>query len=353
MLLEVLKLQQDWTASNTPAMQRRGDLVRSGIPAEVREIVASLESQVDIADLAVEGRDGTGLKSEIPWVRIHSKSRSPSATTGWYLVYLFSAAGERVYLSLNQGTTSWTNGEFKARSSAELEANVAYAREMLGPIRGDGDPSIHDIRLESRRAQLARGYERGSVVAAEYPADAIPPDDVLRDDLRTMTIWLAAIYRNDQQAVERPAEIQLVPVLRLGNSQGNRAGFRHDVEAKLAIEQHAVATVSAYLIDLGYTVSDVGANQSFDIDARRGSERLHVEVKGTTTAGQQVILTKNEVALHREIYPNNALGIVRGIEVDTQFDPPRATGGELVWISPWEIHDDALETIAFWYASGL
>src|SRR4051812_6866466 len=114
LLRDILLLQPDWTWQNTPAMQRRGVLVRRDAAQWLRERLPQLAAAVPsgIDDLEVEGRDGTGRKTEIPWVRVHSASRSPSATDGWYVVYLFSAAGDRAYLSLNQGTTRWENGEF-------------------------------------------------------------------------------------------------------------------------------------------------------------------------------------------------------------------------------------------------
>lgn len=43
-------------------------------------------------------------------------------------------------------------------------------------------------------------------------------------------------------------------------------------------------------------VHDRHVGNSFDLLATRGDERLYVEVKGTSTSGEQVILTKNEVA---------------------------------------------------------
>src|SRR4051794_8207014 len=110
-------------------MARRGVLVRKEAADWLRELLPQLSAAVPalVDDLAVEGRDGTGRKTEVPWLRVHSRTRSPSATEGWYVVYLFSAEGDRVYLSLNQGTTRWENGEFRARPPEELRARVAWA----------------------------------------------------------------------------------------------------------------------------------------------------------------------------------------------------------------------------------
>src|SRR5689334_21713885 len=99
---EVLRLQPEWTHLNTPAMQRRGQLIRR----EIRDWLAGRKDQISRRmgrsgrDVEVEGRDGTGSKSEIPWVRFYSEARSPKAHQGWYCVYLFSATGANGYLCL-------------------------------------------------------------------------------------------------------------------------------------------------------------------------------------------------------------------------------------------------------------
>jgi hypothetical protein len=76
---------------------------------------------------------------------------------------------------------------------------------------------------------------------------------------------------------------------------------------------------SLYLAEQGYGVKDVGATQSYDLDARRAGERLYVEVKGTTTAwtdSSEIILTRNEVELHLREHPNTMLLIVSRIVLD-------------------------------------
>ena len=50
----------------------------------------------------------------------------------------------------------------------------------------------------------------------------------------------------------------------------------------------------------GYEVHDRSKNRSFDLECTRSGERLLVEVKGTTTSGDQVLLTKNEVKLAQD-----------------------------------------------------
>ena len=136
LLTDALLYNMYWERRNTPEMATRGIVVRRDIPewieARKDKLAAALGLSAD--DTGIEGRDGTGLKTEIPWVRVCSQSRSPSATTGWYIVYLFSAQGDRVYLSLNQGTTSWNGMDFVRRPASELVPRVRWARTALGRV---------------------------------------------------------------------------------------------------------------------------------------------------------------------------------------------------------------------------
>lgn len=77
-LKSVVSLQRNWSAENTPAMQERGKIIRNRIPAQLKEL-----SQQH--GMEVEGRDGTGRKTRVPWVRIYHPRFSPSATEGWYV----------------------------------------------------------------------------------------------------------------------------------------------------------------------------------------------------------------------------------------------------------------------------
>ncbi|MFJ5729874.1 MrcB family domain-containing protein [Streptomyces paradoxus] len=134
LLSKVLELQPSWTAANTKEMKERGAVIRQHLPDLLRQNRPRLTAALGVppGDLGVEGRDGTGLKSEIPWVRVFVREQSPSSTTGWYVVYLFSATGRRVYLSLNQGTTIWTGGVFKARRVEDLRARVDWGPAATG-----------------------------------------------------------------------------------------------------------------------------------------------------------------------------------------------------------------------------
>ena len=75
-LEEVLLLQTEYAAENTESVRRCGQIVRTELRDELEEMVPALSVVSGLHDLRVQGKDGTGLKTEIPWTRIYSESRS-------------------------------------------------------------------------------------------------------------------------------------------------------------------------------------------------------------------------------------------------------------------------------------
>ncbi|QVJ01223.1 DUF3578 domain-containing protein [Nocardiopsis eucommiae] len=154
----------------------------------------------------MEGRDGTGLKTEVPWTRVYLPERSPHATEGWYLVYLFSAKGDRVYLSLSQGTSRWTGAEFSPRGHDELAKRVAWARPLLKELCLQRDDLVEDIDLQSVKSKVAPGYAAGNVIAIEYDRHDMPPERALIEDLLYMAALLRAIHHGEDTASHIPGD---------------------------------------------------------------------------------------------------------------------------------------------------
>ena len=94
------------------------------------------------------------------------------------------------------------------------------------------------------------------------------------------------------------------------------------------------------------SVKDVSANSSYDLLCSRKSEELRVELKGTTTPGDQIILTKNEVKEAKD--PGYAIFVVCRIDLDRN-DPqhPLANGGICRIICPISLAEHKLEPISY------
>lgn len=127
-----------------------------------------------------------------------------------------------------------------------------------------------------------------------------------------------------------------------------RPGFMQSAAARRAIELRAMTVAQAELANAGFIdFEDVSLTESFDLRCVRNGEEFHVEVKGTSSAGERVVLTRNEVAHARDWYPRVVLVVVCGIGVTTRGDAPKASGGSPRVIDPWELLDSALEPVSY------
>jgi len=139
----------------------------------------------------------------------------------------------------------------------------------------------------------------------------------------------------------------------IANPLRKRGGARLSAAENKAIESRAVLVAREHFEQEGYSTEDVGATMSYDVHATKGTKVVKIEVKGTTTRGGAVVLTRNEVDLHRVEHPNNALAVVKNIVLERFADGPVAFGGELVLEMPWKINESGLSPIAYDYTTGL
>ncbi|MGO9286203.1 MAG: protein NO VEIN domain-containing protein [Mycobacterium sp.] len=182
------------------------------------------------------------------------------------------------------------------------------------------------------------------------PRSGVSIKGELADQLEEM--WsnhLAGIGRNGSPEVR-----DAIAAVESVSNPRRKFGRRFTAAENAAIAERAVLVTRQHFEDeLGYETEDVGAYVSYDVRASKGQELVKVEVKGTTTDGAQVVLTRNEVALHRAEHPNNALAVVRNITLDRSGEQPVASGGELRLVMPWEVNEDGLSPIAYNYCTGI
>lgn len=132
-------------------------------------------------------------------------------------------------------------------------------------------------------------------------------------------------------------------------------GWRSDHAVRVAIDRHAMRAARRHLQKRGWAPSqiiDTSATKPYDFECRKaGAPALRVEVKGTTTSGASVLLTRGEVdhALLGDVPV--ALFVLAGVEVSTdQKGAPRARGGQVEYIEPWKPEQSQLrpETFTYW-----
>ncbi|MCL2611203.1 MAG: DUF3578 domain-containing protein [Defluviitaleaceae bacterium] len=126
-----------------------------------------------------DGSVGQGNWAEIPWVAIFDESISATAQQGYYIVFLFSADMRKMYLSLNQGYTLYSE-EYPASVARNKIKRLAdyWKGELIIPSSFEKS----EISLESTR-DLARGYENGNICSKCYYVDNFPAREKLHEDI--------------------------------------------------------------------------------------------------------------------------------------------------------------------------
>ncbi|WP_316163433.1 protein NO VEIN domain-containing protein [Bradyrhizobium sp. SZCCHNRI20481] len=122
-------------------------------------------------------------------------------------------------------------------------------------------------------------------------------------------------------------------------------GFARTAAERKAIEDHSMERAIRYFRKESYQVEDVSKTRSYDLECRKGSQVLHVEVKGTTTAGAQIVLTANEVLHARNPRHDCALFVLHSISLRGR----KASGGTIALQRPWKPDGARLKPVTFVY----
>lgn len=351
-LKRIMELQPQWTHKNNEPMAERGSLVRHACVRWLRsfdgEMAAALG--IELSDLIIEGSDGVGPKAELPWFRFADIRRSPSATKDWYCVYLFDTTGECAFLSLAHGSTDIVRDEFKPRPQNELRALAEWGREQATVPGEELSKLLTAIDLKARSTKLGPAYEAGTALAIRYDAAAIPGEALLKEDALKFAALLRQLYE---------AALPSDEVLEAHQSSSDAAGrssrvrggqgFGLNKTQKSAVEERAMLLARELLEGLGWQCHDESRNKSYDYRCIRDGEEILVEVKGTTSPGQSVVLTVKEAELHSARFPRNALIVVSNI-VLTGADRDVAEGGDTRLFAPWALDAGRLRPISYTYA---
>ncbi len=108
---------------------------------------------------------------------------------------------------------------------------------------------------------------------------------------------------------------------------------------------------SKYYIAQGWLVQNVSAYRSYDLYCSRpDGKELHVEVKGTSTDGSGVLLTRNEVTHAHAYYPLVSLFIVANVQLQRANDGTCiASGGQNIVREPWNLNEKDLSALTYSY----
>lgn len=350
-LSQICALQPLYSSSNTPHMQQRGRLVRTDLTTALQTRLEELQHAFDpvFDDLGVDASDGIGRKTEAPWARIFSKTMSPNPRTGFYLVIHFAADGSAVFVTVGCGGTVWSGGDLRSVSDEELSRRTSWARSVVQRRWGSIAPFDANMSLGAR-ADLPKTFEKATALAFRLPVAELNSSNI-DSALRLAAERLGEIYlaQLDQRDVapgdQDSAAIQevLQPLKR-----ARRQGFGLTVLERKAVEQRAMELAASHLAVLGYKCKDTSATESYDLLATSGEHVLKVEVKGTTSeVCESILMTRNELELHRLEKGRTGLVIVFGIRLKRGDQTPLASGGSVEALLGWDVDAWRSEPMAF------
>jgi hypothetical protein len=174
---------------------------------------------------------------------------------------------------------------------------------------------------------------QGLVKAIKYPL-AKDIESIKRSE-RNSTEVLGANSQTDIKASEEDLD------------SGDGVSFQDDPEKRKCTEYHAVKLALSHYQSLGFSVEEKG--KPYDLLCRNGDQIVHVEVKGTCSVGEKVILTRNEVLDARDDNWRSDLFIVRNISLVYIEENWVSSGGDALILEGWEPDEKDLLPIQFEY----
>ena len=144
------------------------------------------------------------------------------------------------------------------------------------------------------------------------------------------------------------AEKEIEDIIESHQTTRSGQGFKITPELRKKIEEYSVAKAIKYFKCNKYSVINVGSVKSYDLDCTKDGDTLRVEVKGTQTQGDSVILTPNEVKNAKK--HKTALYVLHSIKVDIFRKTYRLAGGKEKVINPWNINKHGnLKPLSYMY----
>ncbi|OEK79674.1 endonuclease [Staphylococcus equorum] len=139
------------------------------------KMVEELKNIEELKNLKIKGSIGNGQFASIPWVAIMNEEVSKTTAKGIDIVFLFSADGEKVYLTLNQGATYFREKKLKYQDILKISKSIYEILESpeSRPV---------DINLNSSTV-LGSSYESTTISGFEYSINNMPDSVTIENDI--------------------------------------------------------------------------------------------------------------------------------------------------------------------------
>jgi 5-methylcytosine-specific restriction enzyme A len=152
------------------------EFVRRELPDAIKEAIPGTEDE-----FLFRASAGQGGWAHTSWVAVLYPVVTGTVQDGFYVVYLLSVDGTRLYLSLNQGCTMLMNAVGIPGAAKELHQRADLMRARVEEAATRLGAGELDLQSSLWRGRL---YEAGNVVSVEYDTSHLPAESVLTADLQ-------------------------------------------------------------------------------------------------------------------------------------------------------------------------
>jgi hypothetical protein len=147
-------------------------------------------------------------------------------------------------------------------------------------------------------------------------------------------------------------DIEEIAVQQEVNSlQNSGQRYSSDPIIRNTIEMYGMKKAIEYFQERGWKVTDTSAHKPYDLLCSKGAEKKYIEVKGTTSAGEHVFVTYNEVEHARSHKGQCILFVVHNIEIQcSESKKFHARGGSIQIQDPWIPTEKQLIPVSYRYS---
>lgn len=249
---------------------------------------------------------------------------------------------------------------WKAKGSGDRRGVVALGEVLTDPAELDEEPASLPYWIDGANTPRQRRVRIRYVRPPRAPLWLEENPSGVLGDLSVARATGGGVYRIEPEQWKRlvdtlggwpePADDEdtLIETVQDARARARGQGFSVSPEVRMAVEQHAMRQAEDYFRTQGFQVEVLG--KPYDLRCVRGDELLYVEVKGTSTDGEEVLLTPNEVAFARQNASRMVLFVCAGVEVQRTGVAVETSGGTVRLLRPWNVDDGLLIPLGFTYA---
>jgi 5-methylcytosine-specific restriction enzyme B len=160
-----------------------------------------LKKTLDDLSFKVKSGGKQGRVAQVPWVSFYHPSFSNGSQQGYYLVYLFSMDGERLYLSLNQGATIGKDQDSPPKHVLPMRVDAAKEVIVQKNLLSDSTQYLSEIDLLNKAKNISptdntKNYQNAHVFGLEYSKDNLPDEQKILSDLEQLCTLQKSIYKS-------------------------------------------------------------------------------------------------------------------------------------------------------------